>query len=397
MGACASNCLNDEVTVAQVQAAKQKQQPRVQGVYTAEEVAQHSTAASAWVIYKGKVYDVTRFLKLHPGGQDSVLNLAGTDCTDAFDAIHPYNARKMEHMCIGVLGSGSGSAMTQSIASSSPGYDINARSETAVLTGPANKVELQVTQKTAVSHDTVLLRFDLPSPAHRLGLHVGGHVMVHAPGTDGRDVVRPYTPVTLDSDLGHMDLLIKIYRAGANPAFPQGGKMGAVIDSIRVGQSLRFSGPYGKFKYCGRGAYTLNNRPPADGAPAGMMSLIAAGSGITPVYQVIRAVLEDPHDPVLLSLVYANRTEGDILLRKEIDALAAAHPARIKVLYVLSKPPAKWSGESGHVSAELIADNCFLGGPGVLGLVCGPQGFVDGAVRPGLAALGYDDAHTVVF
>lgn len=62
-------------------------------------------------------------------------------------------------------------------------------------------------------------------------------------------------------------------------------------------------------------------------------------------------------------------------------------------------PPLLLSGaaHAGHVSAELIADNCFLGGPGVLGLVCGPQGFVDGAVRPGLAALGYDDAHTVVF
>jgi cytochrome-b5 reductase len=75
---------------------------------------------------------------------------------------------------------------------------------------PCLQVELKVTQKTAMSPDTVLLRFDLASPGHRLGLHVGGHVMVHAPGSDGRDIVRPYTPITLDYDLGHMDLLIKV-------------------------------------------------------------------------------------------------------------------------------------------------------------------------------------------
>lgn len=42
-----------------------------------------------WVILHGKVYDLTKFLPEHPGGQKIILKYAGQDATDAFDPIHP--------------------------------------------------------------------------------------------------------------------------------------------------------------------------------------------------------------------------------------------------------------------------------------------------------------------
>ena len=54
-----------------------------------ETVAKHNTAESCWVILYGDVYDVTRFIPEHPGGQKVILQLAGTDATEEYDPIHP--------------------------------------------------------------------------------------------------------------------------------------------------------------------------------------------------------------------------------------------------------------------------------------------------------------------
>ena len=58
-------------------------------------------------------------------------------------------------------------------------------------------------------------------------------------------------------------------------------------------------------------------------------------SGITPVYAVMVAVLKDPEDPTTMSLIFANQTEDDILLKAELDELCNNHPTRLKVWRLL--------------------------------------------------------------
>ena len=53
------------------------------------EVAQHNKADDLWVIVHDKVYDLTAFSRIHPGGLLPLLNLAGRDATDAFTEYHP--------------------------------------------------------------------------------------------------------------------------------------------------------------------------------------------------------------------------------------------------------------------------------------------------------------------
>lgn len=57
--------------------------------FTYNEVQQHRSAESCWVILYGNVYDVTSFLPSHPGGSKIILQLAGTDATEEYDPIHP--------------------------------------------------------------------------------------------------------------------------------------------------------------------------------------------------------------------------------------------------------------------------------------------------------------------
>lgn len=57
--------------------------------FTFEEVQQHKSKDSCWVILYGNVYDVTSFLPEHPGGSKIILQLAGSDATEEYDPIHP--------------------------------------------------------------------------------------------------------------------------------------------------------------------------------------------------------------------------------------------------------------------------------------------------------------------
>lgn len=50
------------------------------------------------------------------------------------------------------------------------------------------------------------------------------------------------------------------------------------------------------------------------------------------------------------SLLYANNTEDDILLKDELEAFAKKCPRKFKVHYVLAKPPANWKGGVGFVT-----------------------------------------------
>ena len=50
--------------------------------------------------------------------------------------------------------------------------------------------------------------------------------------------------------------------------------------------------------------------------------MVAGGTGITPVYQILNAVYEY-HDKVNISLLFANKTSADILLKEELEQRAA--------------------------------------------------------------------------
>lgn len=82
--------------------------------------------------------------------------------------------------------------------------------------------------------------------------------------------------------------------------------------------------------------------------------MIAGGTGITPMLQIIRAALKNPDDRTKLSLIYANVNHEDILLKKELDELAERNKGRFKLYYVLNNPPEGWKGGVGFVSKDQI-------------------------------------------
>lgn len=118
------------------------------------------------------------------------------------------------------------------------------------------------------------------------------------------------------------------------------GNISRYVSLLKIGDKARIRGPKGFFKYS-----------PSLAREIGM---IAGGTGITPMLQIIRAALKNPADNTRLRLIYANVNVEDILLKKELDDLVAAHPRRFSVYYVLNNAPQGWAGGVGFVSKEQI-------------------------------------------
>jgi len=266
------------------------------------------------------------------------------------------------------------------------------------LVNPNEKYALKLVEKVVLSHDTRLFRFALPSEEHCLGLPIGQHIYLSA-RINGSLVVRPYTPTSSDEDLGHMDLVVKIYPANTHPKFPEGGKMTQHLESLTIGDSIDVRGPSGLLVYQGRGLFDIKEDKKGDSKQfrAAKVSMIAGGTGITPMLQLIRAVFRDPDDNTCLSLLFANQSEDDILLRKELEEVAEEHPERFKLWYTVDRPTEGWKYSSGFINAEMIEKSLFPPSSDNLVLLCGPPPMINFACNPNLDKLGYSQSNRFAY
>ncbi|KAJ3208497.1 NADH-cytochrome b5 reductase [Entophlyctis luteolus] len=208
--------------------------------------------------------------------------------------------------------------------------------------------DLVLTEKIVVSPNTAIYRLALPSKDLVLGLPIGQHIQVTA-NIDGKDFTRSYTPISSDDNLGLLDLLIKSYPTG---------NLSRYFAGLKVGDKVRIKGPKGNFKYAVNLVKTLG--------------MIAGGTGITPMLQIITASLKDKSDNTKLNLIFANVTEADILLKDELDILATQHPDRFSVYYVLNNPPSGWTGGVGFVTRDMIEKHAASNPSESKILLCGP-------------------------
>eukprot|EP01104_Vermistella_antarctica_P019147 TRINITY_DN7366_c0_g1_i1.p1 TRINITY_DN7366_c0_g1~~TRINITY_DN7366_c0_g1_i1.p1 ORF type:complete len:137 (+),score=8.70 TRINITY_DN7366_c0_g1_i1:201-611(+) len=70
-----------------------------------DEVKPHREETDAWMILRGKVYNITEYMRFHPGGVDKLLLAGGRDGTSLFNKTHAWvNVDRMLGPClVGVL------------------------------------------------------------------------------------------------------------------------------------------------------------------------------------------------------------------------------------------------------------------------------------------------------
>lgn len=254
-----------------------------------------------------------------------------------------------------------------------------------------------LTAKKRVSSDTVIFSFKLQHEEQTLGLPVGQHIMIRLRDPVSREaIIRSYTPISSISQRGTFDVLIKLYLSDPNdPASGrEGGKMSTALSTIPLGHGVDFKGPIGKFEYTGRGTVKLQGQE----RHVRRFAMICAGSGITPIFQVFRAVMQDAEDPTCCTVINGNRLVEDILCRDDLDALLRGNEHRGEVVYTLTRPPQEgWEGLRGRIDKELIRRRCTRDdGEGTIILVCGPEA-LEKAVHQALREQGWKDEQIVFF
>lgn len=116
------------------------------------------------------------------------------------------------------------------------------------------------------------------------------------------------------------------------------GDFTAKIGEIPPGTQAYIDGPYGTFTI--------------DYYPEPGYVFIVGGVGITPIMSMLRT-LADRHDRRPLLLIYGSKTWEDATFREEIEEIKSR--LNLQVIYVIEKPSEDWNGETGMVTADIMA------------------------------------------
>ena len=112
-----------------------------------------------------------------------------------------------------------------------------------------------------------------------------------------------------------------------------------LLDTLQVGDVLTSLHPAGRF--------TLDDNMPGD------MVLLGAGSGITPLFALIKQILwTESHRKI--TLLYSNSNERSIIFREELNELQRIFPDRFRLVYLLSNPSDEWTGLRGRLNNVML-------------------------------------------
>lgn len=207
----------------------------------------------------------------------------------------------------------------------------------------------------------VTLRLDVPDwPRHRAGQHVD----VRLTAEDGYSTQRSYS---IASPPGSEPLELTIERIDDGEVSPY---LTTVADP---GDQFELRGPIG-------GWFVW------DGTDTAPVLLVAGGSGVVPLRAMLRHHAASGNTAAM-HLVYSARALGDVIYRRELDALV--DPRRALTLTLTRESPPDWAGHQGRVDAGLLAE---VGWPPSVQshcYVCGPTAFVE-SVADALVGLGHE-------
>ncbi|RLV91605.1 Plasma membrane-associated coenzyme Q6 reductase PGA3 [Spathaspora sp. JA1] len=207
--------------------------------------------------------------------------------------------------------------------------------------------DFELLDKTIIAPMTSIYRFKLRRDDEVLDIPTGHHVACCF-NINGKDEIRYYSPISNQFDSGFFDILVKHYQQGV---------VTRRLAQVNEGQTVKFRGPFGKLKY--------------EPNMARELTLIAGGTGITPILQVITRIITNPEDHTKIKLIFGNETEKDILLKSEIDEIASKYPD-FEVYYTVTRPTEGWTGGSGYVTKEMLEKQASKINDGNKVFICGP-------------------------
>lgn len=207
---------------------------------------------------------------------------------------------------------------------------------------------LRVSAVMDETDDAKSLVFDVPEALRPTFAYKPGQFLTLRLPVNGRRVRRCYSMSSAPAVDDGPRVTVKRVRSGTGSNW--------ICDNVKAGDTLDVLPPSGSFT-------------PRAGLDGDFL-LLAGGSGITPVFSILRSTLHLGSGRVVL--LYMNRDEHSIIFRKELMALAAAHPTRLQVIHWLdSVQGVPTLAQLAELAKPFAAGQAFI---------CGPGPFMDAAV-----------------
>ena len=147
-----------------------------------------------------------------------------------------------------------------------------------------------------------------------------------------KEIKRAFSISSVPEDLPYIKIAVKSTNESATHLF---------LNDIKVGSSIKALPPLGNFTLKKRNIYSDH------------LFFFGAGSGITPLISIIKSeLLRENH--TLITLVYSNHCESDIIFNNELDELCKKYKTRFEMIHVLSSPSNGITSYGGRLDKELL-------------------------------------------
>ncbi|AMC11250.1 flavodoxin reductase [Lutibacter profundi] len=217
--------------------------------------------------------------------------------------------------------------------------------------------------------DAISIVFDIPKAIQNNFNFIAGQYITIKTTIASEEIRRAYS-ICSSPNSGELRIAIKKIKNGLFSVF--------ATTKLKKGDVLEVSAPEGKFIL----ETSKNNAKNYLG--------IVAGSGITPVMAMIKAVLEDEPTSTF-SLVFGNKTVKDTIFKGEIDTLKNKYPTTFNIQYVYSREqqPNALFGRIDEGNINFILKNKFTGCTFNSAFLCGPETMIE-TVKNTLINSGFD-------
>ncbi|MGE0525679.1 MAG: 2Fe-2S iron-sulfur cluster-binding protein [Bdellovibrionales bacterium] len=194
---------------------------------------------------------------------------------------------------------------------------------------------LKVIKRIQETPEAVSLVLEIPEPLKTEYAYQPGQFVTFFLTINGERLNRSYSLCTSPLVDNEFKVTVKKVDGGRGSTY--------LCDHVKVGDVLMTTRPAGHFF-----------KPNLDSRGTHYF-LFAAGSGITPIFSILKTVLtSSPLNHV--TLIFCNRNENAIIYRREIEQWAKDHPSRLDVVHTLTKPSVDWTGYTGRLQRTLISE-----------------------------------------
>ncbi|MEJ8801702.1 ferredoxin--NADP reductase [Pontibacter sp. H249] len=218
-------------------------------------------------------------------------------------------------------------------------------------------LNLKVVEITHETSDAVTIHFE--HPEKQTIPYQPGQFLTLILNIDGKEVRRSYSLSSTPHEAPRLAVTVKRVSGGLMSNY--------LLDTVKVGDEIKVMQPIGNF--------CLTCAPDNQRH----VILFGAGSGITPLMSILKAVLrEEPNSQV--ALLYGNTNEESVIFREQLQQLESEYADRLKIAYIFSQPKQACENR-GRMNQSLIIkilERLQLAKiSNAVYFMCGPEGMME--------------------